>query len=107
VVAVLALVGGDDDGGIVGGALHALLHRALAVGAPVVAPACAYVYICIQLFYIVIYYYRQEIVALARNLKTIYQDIYMIISMHETYTNHQCLYTHFYLAQIKIGRSES
>jgi hypothetical protein len=39
VVAVLALVGGDDDGGVVGGALHPLLHRALAVGAPVVAPA--------------------------------------------------------------------
>ena len=38
VVAVLALVGGDDDGGVVGGALHTLLHRALAVGAPVVAP---------------------------------------------------------------------
>ena len=39
VVAVLALVGGDDDGGVVGGPLHPLLHRALAVGAPVVAPA--------------------------------------------------------------------
>ena len=39
VVAVLALVGGDDDGWVVGGALHPLLHRALAVGAPVVAPA--------------------------------------------------------------------
>ena len=38
VVAVLALVGGDDDGGVVGGALHTLLHRALSVGAPVVAP---------------------------------------------------------------------
>jgi hypothetical protein len=38
VVAVLALVGGDDDGGVVGGALHALLHHAFAVGAPVVAP---------------------------------------------------------------------
>jgi hypothetical protein len=39
VVAVLALVGGDDHGGIVGGPLHALLHRAFAVGASVVAPA--------------------------------------------------------------------
>lgn len=38
VVAVLALIGGDDDGGVVGGAFHALLHRALAVRAPVVAP---------------------------------------------------------------------
>ena len=38
VVAVLALVGGDDDGGVVRGALHALLHCALVVGAPVVAP---------------------------------------------------------------------
>ena len=44
VVAVLALVGGDDDGGVGGGALHTLLHRALAVGAPVVAPACARTY---------------------------------------------------------------
>jgi hypothetical protein len=41
VVAVLALVGGDDDGGVVGGALHLILHRALAVGASVVAPAGA------------------------------------------------------------------
>ena len=40
VVAMLALVGGDDDGGVVGGALHPLLHRALAVSAPVVAPTC-------------------------------------------------------------------
>jgi len=39
VVAVLALVGGDDHGGIVGGPLHALLHRAFAVGASVVTPA--------------------------------------------------------------------
>ena len=39
VVAVLALVGGDDHGGIVGGPFHALLHRAFAVGASVVTPA--------------------------------------------------------------------
>jgi hypothetical protein len=39
VVAVLALVGGDDNGGVIGGALYALLHRAFAVGAPIVAPA--------------------------------------------------------------------
>lgn len=37
-VAVLALVGGDDHGGVVGGPLHALLHCAFAVGAPVVTP---------------------------------------------------------------------
>lgn len=45
VVAVLALIGGDDDGGVVGGAFHALLHRALAVRAPVVAPT--HTYICV------------------------------------------------------------
>lgn len=44
VVGVLALVGGDDDGGVVGGALHPLLHRALAVRAPVVAPVFFYIY---------------------------------------------------------------
>lgn len=39
VVAVLAFVGGDHDGGIFGGALHSLLYSAFAVRAPVVAPA--------------------------------------------------------------------
>jgi hypothetical protein len=39
VVAVLALVGGDHNGGVGRGPLHALLHGAFAVGAPVVAPA--------------------------------------------------------------------
>jgi len=38
VVAVLALVGGDHHGGVGRGPLHALLHRAFAVGASVVAP---------------------------------------------------------------------
>jgi len=36
---VLALVGGDHHGGVGRGPLHALLHRAFAVGASVVAPA--------------------------------------------------------------------
>jgi hypothetical protein len=35
------LVGGDDDGGVVRGVLHPILHRALAVGAQVVAPVGA------------------------------------------------------------------
>ena len=39
VVAVLAFVGGDHDGGVFGGTLHSLLYRAFAVCAPVVAPA--------------------------------------------------------------------
>jgi hypothetical protein len=39
VMAVLALVGGDDHGRIGRGSLHALLHRAFAVCASIVAPA--------------------------------------------------------------------
>jgi hypothetical protein len=39
VVAVLALVGGDHHGGVVGRPLDALLHGAFAIGASVVAPA--------------------------------------------------------------------
>lgn len=38
-VAVLTFVGGDDNGMVVGGSLHPLLHCASAVCAPVVAPA--------------------------------------------------------------------
>lgn len=46
VVAVLALVGGDHDGRVIGRPLHALLHSALAVGAPVVAPESSKTIFC-------------------------------------------------------------
>lgn len=38
VVAVLAFIRGDHNGGIFGGSLHSFLHHAFAVGAAVVAP---------------------------------------------------------------------
>jgi hypothetical protein len=38
VVAVLAFVGGDHDGGVVGRPLHVLLHGAVAVSASIVTP---------------------------------------------------------------------
>jgi hypothetical protein len=38
VVAVLAFVGGDHDGGVIARPLHVFLHGAFPVGASVVAP---------------------------------------------------------------------
>jgi hypothetical protein len=39
-VDVAALVGGDDHAGVLGEPLHPLLHPAVVLRAPVVAPAC-------------------------------------------------------------------
>jgi hypothetical protein len=41
-VRVAALVGGDHHAAVLRQSLHALLHAAVAVGAPVVAPGCTH-----------------------------------------------------------------